>query len=112
MARFPKKEAEIAALAEPLWRGLLDNIAVFPAPPVHPMLIRIRKLIYQSRHDSFLAACAAAESANADKDTALEELSEALKSDIRYAENTVNYTPTHCQGQCFLCLRCKLQRFV
>ena len=27
MPRFPKKEAEIAALAERLWRGLLDNIA-------------------------------------------------------------------------------------
>ena len=62
MARFPKKETEIAALAEPLWRGLLDNNAVFPAPPVHPILVRIRKLIYQSRHNSFMAARSAAES--------------------------------------------------
>ena len=38
-----------------------------------------------------MAARAAAESANADKDTAIEELSEAMKSDIRYAENTVNF---------------------
>ena len=27
MARFPKKEAEIAALAERLWWGPLDNVA-------------------------------------------------------------------------------------
>ena len=91
MARFPKKEAQIAALAELVSRGLLDNNAVFPAPPVHPILIRIKKLTYQSRHNAFLAARAAAESAIADKDTALENLSEAMKADIRYAENTVNY---------------------
>ena len=91
MPRFPKKEAQIAALAEQLWRGLLDNNAIFPQPPVHPILIRIRKIIYQSRHDNFLAAQAAAEQATGDKSEALEELIEAMKADIRYAENTVNY---------------------
>ncbi len=91
MPRFPKKEAQIAALAEQLWRGLLDNNAIFSQPPVHPILIRIRKLIYQSRHNNFLAVRAAAEQATGDKSEALEELIEALKADIRYAENTVNY---------------------
>jgi len=32
MARFPKKEGEIAALAERLWRGLLDNSPHFSQP--------------------------------------------------------------------------------
>jgi len=91
MPRFPKKEAEIAALAEQLYRGLLDNNPTFPQPPVHPMLVRMKKLTYQSRHNNFMAARAAAESAIADKDDALEELIDALKSDIRYAENTVNF---------------------
>ncbi len=91
MPRFPKKEAQIAALAEQLWRGLLDNNAIFSQPPVHPILIRIRKLIYQSRHGNFLAAQAAAEQATTNKTEALEELIEALKADIRYAENTVNF---------------------
>ena len=91
MARFPKKEVEIAALAERLYRGLLDNNPTFPQPPVHPMLLRMRKLTYQSRHNNFMAANAAAESAIADKDDALENLIDALKSDIRYAENTVNF---------------------
>ena len=91
MAVFPKKEAQIAALAEQLSRGLLDNNAVFPAPPVHPILIRIRKLQYQSRHDNFLAARAASEQATANKDDALENLTDAMKADIRYAENTVNF---------------------
>ena len=91
MAVFPKREAQIAALAEQLSRGLLDNNPVFPAPPVHPILIRIRKLQYQSRHDNFLAARAAAESAIANKDDALENLIDAMKADIRYAENTVDF---------------------
>ncbi len=91
MARFPKKEAEIAELAERLYRGLLDNNPIYPQPPVHPILIRMRKLTYQSRHNNFMAANAAAEQSITDKDTAIEELIDALKSDIRYAENTVNF---------------------
>jgi hypothetical protein len=91
MARFPTKEAEIAELAERLYRGLLDNNPTFPQPPVHPILVRMKKLIYQSRHNTFMAARAAAEQSIAVKDDALEELIEALKSDIRYAENTVNF---------------------
>jgi hypothetical protein len=38
-----------------------------------------------------MAAQAAAEQSIADKDAALVELIDALKSDIRYAENTVNF---------------------
>ncbi len=91
MARFPKKEAQIAALAERLWRGLLANNAIFPDPPIFPILIRIKKLIYQSRHNNFLAVRAAAERATTDKTEVLEELIEAMKADIRYAENTVDY---------------------
>jgi len=91
MARFPESQAQIVALAEQLSRGLLDNNAIFSQPPVHPILIRIRKIIYQSRHDNFLAAQAAAEQATGDKSEALEELIEAMKADIRYAENTVNF---------------------
>ena len=44
MPRFPKRETEIVALSERLYRGLLDNNTIFPFPPVHPILIRIKKL--------------------------------------------------------------------
>jgi hypothetical protein len=91
MPVFPKKEAEVAELTERLYRGLLDNNAVFPAPPIHPMVLKTRKLIYQSRHNTFMAARAAAEQSIADKDAALVEIIDALKSDIRYAETVVNY---------------------
>lgn len=32
MSRFPEKEVEIAALAERLWCGLLDNHSMYPKP--------------------------------------------------------------------------------
>ena len=91
MPRFPKKEAEIAALAERLWRGLMDNNAIFPQPPFHSPPTRIRKMIYQFRHDVFLAARAAAEAATTAKDEKLDDLVAAMKSNLRYAENTVNF---------------------
>jgi len=91
MARFPKKEAEIVALAEQLSRGLLDNASIYPQPPVSPWLIRIRNMIYSSRRGEFIAKQAAAEQATTAKDEALEELIEAMKADIRYAENTVDF---------------------
>ncbi len=91
MPRFPKSQAQITAFAEQLWWGLLNNQPVFPQPPVHPIQILINKLTYQTQQGIFLAAHAAAEQATGDKDDALENLIEALKNDIRYAENTVNF---------------------
>jgi hypothetical protein len=91
MPRFPKREAQIAALAEKLWQGLLDNNAIFSQPPVHPLLLRNRMYFYRNRRDQCLAACAAAEQATTDKTDALEILIEAMKADLRYAENTVNF---------------------
>jgi hypothetical protein len=91
MPRFPKKEAEIAVLAENLWCGLWKNIILYPKPPVNFMLLRAKSLIYKNRRDSFLAKKAEAEQAVTTKDGALEDLVEAVKANIRYAENTVNY---------------------
>ncbi len=91
MPRFPKSQAQITAFAEQLWWGLLNNQPVFPQPPVHPIQLLINKLTYQSLQGIFLASRAAAEQATGDKDDALENLIEALKNDIRYAENTVNF---------------------
>jgi len=91
MPRFPKKEAEIVALAEQLWRGLWTNLPVYPKPPVHFRLLRAKSLIYKNRRDGFLAKKAEAEAATTAKNEAREDLIEAMKSDILYAENTVNY---------------------
>lgn len=91
MPRFPKKEAHIVALAEQLSRGLLDNNTIFPFPPIHPILIRMRKMIYLSRRGNFLAAQAAAEAATTAKDEKLADLIDAMKPDLRYAENVTKF---------------------
>jgi hypothetical protein len=91
MPRFPEKEADIAALAEPLWRGLLSNRPVYPKPPIHPIVLRTKSLVYKNRCEVLLAKKANAETATTAKDDALEDLIKALKSNILYAENTVNF---------------------
>ncbi len=91
MPRFPKNQADIVALAELLRTGLKDNPAIFPAPPVFWFIIRIKKNQFANARDSALAARAAAEAAFTAKDEALQELIEAMKADIRYAENTVDF---------------------
>jgi len=91
MPRFPKKEADIVALAEQLWRGLWSNRPIYPNPPIHPISLRFKAMIYRRCRENLIAKQVAAEAANTTKHEALEELIEAMKSDIRYAENTVNY---------------------
>jgi len=91
MPRFPKSEPEIMALAEWLVIGFTNNSALFPALPVSRMMLIAKKSIFRTKRSETIAAHAAAESAIADKDTAIEELIDALKSDIRYAENTVDF---------------------
>jgi len=91
MPRFPKKEAEIASLAERLWRGLWSNRPIYPNPPVHPISVRFRAIIYRRQRENSIAKQAAAEDATTTKDEALDDLVDAMKSDIRYAENTVNF---------------------
>ena len=46
---------------------------------------------YTTAKNAAVAAIAAAENATGTKDDALEALTDAMKSDIRYAENKVNY---------------------
>ena len=91
MPRFPKKEAEITALAERLWRGLWSNRPIYPNPPVHPISVRFRAIIYRRQRENLIAKQAAAEQATTTKNEALEELVDAMKADIRYAENTVDF---------------------
>lgn len=91
MARFPFTEADIVALADVMQSGLTDNAVVYPAPPVLPADLIVLINTYQVAKNGAVAAQAAAEDATATKNDALEDLVEAMKSDIRYAENTVNY---------------------
>ena len=91
MARFPRTEAEVVALAQAMKGGLTDNAAIYPAPPVLPADLTTLVNTYTSVKNTAIAAQAVAEEATADKDDALDSLVEAMKTDIRYAENTVDF---------------------
>jgi len=91
MARFPLTEADIAALAQVMISGLTDNAAIYPAPPVAPADLTTLVTAYMAAKNVAIAAQAAAEEATTSKDEALEDLADAMKSDIRYAENTVDF---------------------
>ena len=91
MALFPKREAEILALAEAMKTGLKDNAALFPSPPVSWIVLNLKKNLYYTKRDTALAAAATAETAVSVKSEALEALTDAMKADLRYAENTVDF---------------------
>ena len=91
MARFPRTEPEVIALAQAMVSGLTDNAAIYPAPPVAPADLTTLISAYTTAKNAAIAAQAAAEETTATKDDALDELADGMKSDIRYAENTVDF---------------------
>ena len=91
MAQFPIKESEIIVLAQDIAAGLTANAAVYPAPPIAPADLQTRMGAYITARDAAVAAQAAAEQATATKTEALQALTDDMKADLRYAENTVNY---------------------
>ena len=90
MARFPKKEAEIIALADIMFNGFAGS-SIFPNPPIGWTTLFARIRDYKSAKNNAIAANADSQAAVTAKDDALDDLVEAMKTDIRYAENTVNY---------------------
>ncbi len=91
MARFPRTEPEVIALAQAMVSGLTSNAAIYPAPPVLPAALTTLVGSYTTAKNAAIAAVAAAEAATGSKDDALENLTDAMKSDIRYAENKVDF---------------------
>ncbi len=91
MARFPRTEAQSKALAQSMVAGLTDNVADFPTPPVLPVDLQALLDSLITLTDEQVAAMAAAEQATEAKTAGLEELITAMKADLRYAEDAVNY---------------------
>ena len=91
MARFPDREAEIKALAQNIVTGLAANAADFPAPPVTSVALAALLTSFITLCDEQVAAQAAAEQVTATKLAGLEELVIAMRADLRYAEDAVNY---------------------
>jgi len=92
MASFPRREPEIIALAQAVIAGLAGNTTTYPSPPVatEELTTNVNDLI--ASQNAAIAAAAAAKEATAAKNEALETLADNLKSVLRYAENTVDYS--------------------
>ncbi len=91
MARFPKSESEIIALAQSLVAGLKTGTDIYPTPPIDPVELDVRIQTFLQARDEATATQVAAQQAIAGKNEALDELIDDMKSNLRYAENTVNY---------------------
>jgi len=91
MARFPLREDSIVVLAAEMEAGFIANPGVYPAPPVAPVDLGTAVTNYVTAREAAVAAAAATELATAAKDEALEALTDAMKADLRYAENTVDF---------------------
>ena len=89
MATFPRTEAEVTVLADEMITGFTDNVGVYPAPPVAVPDLTTAKSDCLAAINAVVAAKAAAKAAVEAKETALTALEDAMKSDIKYAENTV-----------------------
>ena len=91
MARFPRTEAEIVALAQDIIGGLTANSATYPAPPTAPADLQALLDSFVTLSDDAVAARAVSEQATATKEAGLEEMTNAMQSVLRYAENTVEF---------------------
>ena len=91
MARFPRTEAEIVALAQDIIGGLTANSATYPAPPTAPLDLQALLDSFVTLSDDAVAARAVSEQATATKEAGLEEMTNAMQSVLRYAENTVDF---------------------
>ena len=91
MAKFPRREDGIVALAGEMSAGLTANPTVYPAPPVAPLDLETAMGTYIAAREAAVAEAAAAEQATTTKEEALEGLTDAMKADLRYAENTVDF---------------------
>ena len=91
MAVFPKREAEILALAQNMATGLVTAAADFPAPPVSAADLAALLGSAHEAADDAVATRAQAEQVTAVKEAAMDELIGAMRADLRYAEDAVNF---------------------
>ncbi len=91
--RFPRSESDINTLAARVIDGLTNAAEDFPAPPVSCEELRGKLDAFQAADTATVAAQTSFRNQHAEKDEALEELKDALKADLRYAEVAVRDAP-------------------
>ncbi|MBI9016970.1 MAG: fibronectin type III domain-containing protein [Phycisphaerae bacterium] len=97
MATFPQKEADIVALALNMVSGFTDNTAIYPDPIVSVVNLSLSVADYNIKKSAVSAAEAAYTAAVADKDAALELMTDNMHKDINYAVNLVGNDATKLQ---------------
>lgn len=78
-------------LGQTMITGLVDNAAIYPAPPITTANLSTAMGAYVDAKNLATATQAAAEQAVVTKNEVLQVLVDDMKADLRYAENTVNY---------------------
>lgn len=91
MSKFPTTEADVLVLANEMVSGLTNNPTVYPEPPVTPVNLGSLVTALVDAQNAITEAKAASEAATIAKLDALAAMAEAMKKDLRYAENTVDF---------------------
>jgi len=89
MAKFPKSEAKITALAESMIRGFTANSETYPNPVIAVTDMETLLGEFKTAQQELSAARTAAEEARKKKDDILKRLVGAMKPNLRYAEAVV-----------------------
>nr|VFK31478.1 MAG: Fibronectin type III domain-containing protein [Candidatus Kentron sp. MB]VFK75527.1 MAG: Fibronectin type III domain-containing protein [Candidatus Kentron sp. MB] len=90
-SKFPSIEAKILDLGREVSAGLAANTDVYPAPPMSVADLDAAIATYEAAKEALVAAQAQAKLALEEKDRVLDVLVNGIKSELRYAENTVDY---------------------
>ncbi len=90
MARFPTRENDVAVLAEDLIEGFTQHSEYFPSPPATAEELQASYQEYKQARDAALTAAGSAKAAYDLKDEALDDLTDNMKADLKYAEIVAN----------------------
>ena len=89
--KYPKDENAQFALALNITKGLIAHPDIYPEPPIKPSDMQAKIDLYTAKRDAANVFAMQAVQATEEKNAALEDLNEANKSEIRYAENTTDF---------------------
>ncbi len=93
MARFPRREAEVAALASQIVNGLTEEAEVFTTPPISIEQLQTSLDNYRRLQEAAVIAQASAAEAFDAKDEAFETLKSEMQLVLSYAEHVVGSDP-------------------
>ena len=96
--RYPRTESEFAALALRVAEGLAQHPEDFPNPPVSAADLKAKWEVFNAADTATVAAKDAYLGQHAVKDDAFEDMEDATKSDLRYAEVAVRPGSTGSSG--------------